>query len=88
MFEPQSRAPARSPPSILSALQFLSIEVAPAGDGSLWVTSTGTYVDEARLEFFNDEIKHARVASLDDAVTTIRGIIVEALFTEASEEGH
>ena len=49
--------PARPPP-LLSEPQFLSIEVAPATDGSLWVTSTGIYVDETKFEFINDEIEH------------------------------
>jgi len=56
----------RPPPVLLSDPQFLSIEVAPAPDGSLWVTSTGTYVDETQLEFINDEIEHVRAASLDE----------------------
>ena len=75
------------PPPLLSEPQFLSIEVAPATDGSLWVTSTGTYVDEAKLEFINDEIEHVRVASLNDALSVIRRIISETLLSH-HKEGH
>jgi hypothetical protein len=71
--QPQASAP------LLSDPQFLSIEVAPATDGSLWVTSTGTYVDEANLEFINDEIEHVRAASLDEAMMVIRRIITDTL---------
>jgi hypothetical protein len=75
------------PPPHLCDPQFLSIEVAPAADGSLWVTSTGTYVDEANLEFFNDDIEHVRAASLDEALTVIRRIISDTLLPQR-KEGH
>lgn len=88
MLQPNSRAVARPPPLALSELQFVSIEIAPSGDGSLWVSSTGTYVDDAKLEFFNDEIEHTRVPSLDDALAVIRKIVAEALFSQNQKEGH
>jgi len=78
--------PARPPP-LLSDPQFLSIEVAPATDGSLWVTSTGTYVDETRFEFINDDIEHVRAASLDEAIAVIRRIITDTLLPN-HKEGH
>ena len=78
--------PARPPP-LLSEAQFLSIEVAPATDGPLWVTSIGTYVDETKLEFFNDDIEHVRAASLDEALTVIRRIISDTLLPQR-KEGH
>ena len=52
------------PPPLFSDPQFLSIEVAPATDGSLWVTSTATYADEPNCEFINDQVEHVRAASL------------------------
>ena len=78
--------PARPPP-LLSDPQFLSIEVAPAPDGSLWVTLTGTRVDEANLEFINDEIEHVRAVSLDEALTVIRRIISDTLLLN-HKQGH
>jgi hypothetical protein len=78
--------PARPPPPFPDP-QFLSIEVAPATDGSLWVTSTGTYVDETKFEFINDEIEHVRAASLDEALTVIRRIISDTLLPH-NKEGH
>lgn len=75
------------PPPLLSDPQFLSIEVAPATDGSLWVTSTGTYVDEANLEFINDDIEHIRAAPLDEAIAVIRRIISDTLLPH-HKEGH
>ena len=78
--------PARPPP-LPSEPQFLSIEVAPATDGSLWVKSTGTYVDETRFEFINDDIEHVRAASLDEALTVIRRIISDTLLPN-HKEGH
>lgn len=87
MHQIDTRAAARPPPPI-SALQFVSIEVAPAVDGSLWVSSTATFVDESRLEFFNDDIEHARAKSIDDALAVIRTIIAEALFPQNRKEGH
>jgi len=75
------------PPPLLAEPQFLSIEVAPGNDGSLWVTSTGTYVDEAKLEFINDQIEHVRAASLDDAIAVIRRIISDMLLPQR-KEGH
>ena len=78
--------PARPPPHLCDP-QFLSIEVAPATDGSLWVTSTGTYVDETKFEFINDEIEHVRAASLDEALTVIRRIISDTLLPH-HKEGH
>lgn len=88
MLQPGSYPVASPLPQGLSALQFVSIEIAPSGDGSLWVSSTGTYVDDAKLEFFNDEIEHTRVPSLDDALAIIRRIIAEALFSQNQKEGH
>jgi len=64
------------------------MEVAPATDGSLWVTSTSTYVDEAILEFINDDIEHVRAASLDDAMVTMRSLPELALaLNEAQKYG-
>ena len=77
----------QAPPSLLSDPQFLPIEVAPATDGSLWVTSTGTYVDEANLEFINDDIEHVRAASLDEAIAVIRRIITDTLCSN-HKKGH
>jgi hypothetical protein len=78
--------PARPPP-LLSDPQILSIEVAPATDGSLWVTSTGTYVDGTRLEFVNDDVEHVRGASLDEALAVIRRVISDTLLPN-HKEGH
>ena len=78
--------PARPPP-LPSEPQFLSIEVAPAPDGSLWVTSTATYADEPNCEFINDDIEHVRAASLDEALTVIRRIICDTLLPHR-KEGH
>ena len=78
--------PARPPP-LLSDPQFLSIEVAPTADGSLWVTSTATYVDEPNCEFINDDIEHVRAASLDEAIAVIRRIISDTLVPRHIE-GH
>lgn len=75
------------PPPLLSDPQFLSIEVAPTADGSLWVTSTATYVDEPNCEFINDDIEHVRAASLDEAIAVIRRIITGTLRPN-HEEGH
>ena len=79
--------PTQRPPPLLSDPQFLSIEVAPTPDGSLWVTSTGTYVDDAKLEFINDDIEHVRAASLDEAIAVIRRIITDTLLSH-HKEGH
>ena len=87
MLHDATHQPTQRPPALLSDPQFLSIEVAPATDGSLWVTSTGTYVDDAKLEFINDEIEHVRVASLDDALSVIRRIISDTLLSH-HKEGH
>ena len=75
------------PPPLLSDPQFLSIEVAPATDGSLWVTSTATYADEPNCEFINDDIEHVRAASLDDALAVIRRIISDTLLPH-QKKGH
>jgi len=77
----------QAPPPLLSEPQFLSIEVAPTLDGSLWVTSTATYADEPNCEFINDEIEHVRAASLDEALAVIRRIIRDTLLPN-HKEGH
>ena len=85
MLHDATRGPTQRPPPTLSEPQFLSIEIAPAIDGSLWVSSTGTYVDEAKLEFINDEIEHIRVGSLDDAMSVIRRIVSDTLLSHRKE---
>jgi hypothetical protein len=57
MLHDATHEPTQRPPPILSEPQFLSIEIAPGNDGSLWVSSTGTYVDETKLEFINGHSK-------------------------------
>jgi len=76
----------QAPPPLLSDPQFLSIEVAPATDGSLWVTSTGTYVDEANLEFINDDIEHTAPPP-SKAIAVIRRTITDTLLPH-HKEGH
>ncbi|WP_292530865.1 hypothetical protein [Methylocystis sp.] len=73
------------PPPIL---QFVSVEIMPTGDGRLAVSLAGTYLDEELLEFVNDEIASARVASLDDALAMIRNTVAAALGLGAKKEGH
>ena len=41
MLHDATHEPTQRPPPILSEPQFLSIEIAPGTDGSLWVSSTG-----------------------------------------------
>lgn len=88
MLHAEPCASVRNPPPTISDLQFLSVEITPNDDGSLWISSTGTYVDEDKLEFFNDDIEHVRVTSLDDALSTIRKIIGDSLVVGEQREGY
>ncbi|GEM_PF-3242959 len=86
MFDKSAHLSGAAPPPPI--LQFLSVEIMPTGDGRLALSLAGTYLDEELLEFVNDEIASARVASLDEALAIIRNTAADALGLGAKKEGH
>jgi hypothetical protein len=53
-------------------LQFVSIELMPIAGGRFSVAMQATLLDEQELEFVAEELAHAHVATLDQALALIR----------------
>jgi hypothetical protein len=53
-------------------LQFIHIEITPLVDGELGVAMQATLLDEDRLEFIGQDLAHAHVKTLDEALAIIR----------------
>jgi hypothetical protein len=60
-------------------LQFVSFEVLPIAGGSFRVTASGTYLDEATLEFIADDVETVCASTLDEALAAIRRSLTDAL---------
>ncbi len=62
----RARAPAPTP------IQFVNIEITPLIDGQFSVVMQATLLDEEQLEFVGEELAHAHVDTLDEALAVIR----------------
>lgn len=61
-----SKAPAPLP------LQFVHIEITPIVGGKLAVAMQATLLDEQELQFIGEDLAHAHVNSIDEALALIR----------------
>jgi hypothetical protein len=52
-------------------LQFVTIEIMPIVGGTFSVAMQATLLDEERLEFVGEDLAHAQVATLDEALAVI-----------------
>jgi hypothetical protein len=68
------------------ALQFVAFEIAPTADGGLRISLASTFLDEANLEFLNEDIETVRVANIDEAVSVIRRGLMDALKAHVRKE--
>jgi hypothetical protein len=68
------------------ALQFVAFEIAPTADGGLRISLASTFLDEANLEFLNEDIETIRVANIDEAVSVIRRGLMDALKAHVRKE--
>lgn len=66
--------PPRDPPPP-ETIQFLTIELAPNADGRVYVGVTAT-ICEREGEFENMDMASERVASIDEALATIRDAFI------------
>jgi hypothetical protein len=64
--------PAGADASVPYPLQFIHIEITPLVDGELGVAMQATLLDEDRLEFIGQDLAHAHVKTLDEALAIIR----------------
>jgi hypothetical protein len=55
-----------------SPIQFVNIEITPLIGGYFSIVMQGTLLDEAELEFVNQDLANARVETLDEALSVIR----------------
>lgn len=87
MFEKMAHAnrPTQIPGPVL---QFVSVEIMPTHDGLLSVSLAGTYLDEERLEFVNDEFDGAKVSSIEEALAVIGRLLSTTLRPSAAQGGH
>ncbi len=53
-------------------LQFVNIEITPIVGGRLAVALQATLLDEEKLEFVGEDLAHAHVDTIDQALTIIR----------------
>ena len=53
-------------------IQFVNIEITPLIDGQFSVVMQATLLDEQELEFIGQDLAHACVDTLDEAITVIR----------------
>lgn len=53
-------------------LQYVSIKLMPLVGGKLSVAMEATLLDEAELQFVGEDLAHARVDTLDEAIAIIR----------------
>ena len=54
------------------ALQYLNIKLIPIVGGKLSIAMEATLLDEAELQFVGEDLAHARVDTLDEAIAIIR----------------
>lgn len=87
MFEMSHDAVSSAQPPPLT-LQFITVEIMPTGDGVVAVSLLGSYLDEERFEFINDEIAAVRTGTLDEAMTVIRNAVAGALGLGGIQGGH
>ena len=67
-------------------LQFVAFEIAPTADGGLRISLASTFLDEANLEFLNEDIESIRVANIDEAVSVFRRGLMDALKAHVQKE--
>lgn len=72
MFDLRSQQPMPPAAVMLSAVEFLTIELAPMADGSVRVSLTATTIDDDEPELLDREVAHDHVRSLDDVLSLIR----------------
>ena len=53
-------------------LQFVNVEITPLVGGRYGVVMQATLLDEEQLEFVGEELTHAHVDTLDEALAVIR----------------
>ena len=74
-----SSAGTKTPASL--PLQYVSIELMPLADGQFSVAMQATLLDEDALDFVGEDLAHAHVGTIEEALAVIRanaGILAAA----------
>jgi hypothetical protein len=53
-------------------LQYITVQLAPVAGGRLSVAMQATLLDEEQLEFVGEELAHAHVGTIEEALALIR----------------
>ena len=73
-----TKAPASLP------LQYVSIELMPIAGGQLSVAMQATLLDESALDFVGEDLVHAHVGTIEEALAVIRANAV--ILTAAAQQ--
>jgi hypothetical protein len=65
-------SPAGAKPPAPLPLQFVNIEITPIVGGKFAIAMQATLLDEEQLEFVGEDLAHAHVDTLDEALAVIR----------------
>lgn len=72
-----TKAPAHLP------LQFVNIEITPIVGGRLAVAMQATLLDEDHLEFVGEDLAHAHVGTIEEALAVIRDNFATVVSTQS-----
>ena len=86
IFDSVTRESVASDPDPPAALQFVAFEIAPIADGGLRISLASTFLDEASLEFLNEDIETIRVTNIEEAVSVFRRGLMDALKAHVQKE--
>ena len=63
---------------VIRSVEFYTIELAPLADGRVYVAMLATTVDDQEPQLLTQEIAHATVATIEDALAVIRQGVARA----------